>query len=105
MESLSVFMEKLNDSGDFRYMGSRSSRLGHDLAVGLILWVYGKAVHQMGHGWWRLHFDDNRCKRMMSRGLQVAGGAQSIFPGVDGPTGFAKEGFNPKSLRIMRLYR
>jgi hypothetical protein len=82
MESLSVFMEKLNDSGEFRYMGSRSSRLGHYLAVGLILWVYGKAVHQMGHGWWRLHFDDIRCKRIISRWLQVVGAAYFTFFGI-----------------------
>jgi hypothetical protein len=39
-------------------------------------------VHQMGDGWWRLHFDDIRCKRMILRGLQVVGAAHSTFPGM-----------------------
>lgn len=49
-------------------MWSRLSRLSHNSFDGLCLWVHRKAVRQMEYGWWRLHFDDNQCKRMIWRG-------------------------------------
>ena len=76
-------------------MGCRSSRLGHDSSGGLRLWVHRKAVNQLGHGWWRLQFDDIRCKRMISRGLQVVGAAHSTLDWNDtDQLDLRKAGFN-----------
>ena len=74
-------------------MGCRSSRLGHDSSGGLRLWVHRKAVNQLGHGWWRLHFDDIRCKRLIWMGVRVVSAAYFTFLGIYRPHGFVEGGF------------